>query len=150
MQFVLPVVRWAIEQMGLAGAILGRGPRYLAVSLFCVLVNNLILIGFDKIGIHYGYSILASMAVLIPMGYVMQAKLTFSTSLNMRSLRRYALALIFNGPLSYLLLWFLHVLLRIDMIFAAPICTVILFLWNYLISNWAIRDRPSLFSRQKL
>lgn len=122
-------------------ALLRRGPRYAAVSLFCLLLSNAILIGADRIGWSSGAAVLSSAAVLIPVGFLLQARVTFAVEPTADAFLRYAVALATNVPLSWLVLLVVHDLCGIDMAIAAPLATILLFFWTYFTSSWALRRR---------
>jgi putative flippase GtrA len=118
-----------------------RSPRYLIVSVICAVVYNGIMIGLDRVGVHYALAQAASAAVLLPLGYVMQAHLTFSAQRSWRDFARYSAALITNYPVGVATLWLLCDVLRLDMVWASPISMVVLFVWNYVTSVWAFSRR---------
>lgn len=115
----------------------GRSPRYAIVSIVCALIYNGIMIGLDRLGIHYAVSQAVSAAVLLPVGYTMQARVTFVASRSWRDFLRYSAALLTNYPVAIAVLWLLCDLLRVDMLWASPISMVVLFIWNYMTSSWA-------------
>ena len=120
-----------------------RSPRYFVVSVVCAAVYNGIMIGLDRIGVHYAISQAISAVVLLPLGYLMQAKVTFTAQRSWYDFLRYSIALITNYPVAVATLWLLCDLLHLDMIWAAPISMIVLFVWNYMMSVWA-------FSRRKM
>ncbi len=114
-----------------------RSPRYALVAVFCFLLHNAIMIGSDRLGLHYALSQAASACVLLPVGYLLQGNLTFGAERSWRDFARYSGALITNYPVAVAVLWFLCDVLRVDMTVAAPVSTVVLFIWNYATSSWA-------------
>ncbi|MDI1294865.1 MAG: GtrA family protein [bacterium] len=124
--------------------LLRRGPRYIAISLFCMALSNTILIGMDRAGFSYSAGVLISAAILIPVGFLLQARVTFAVPLRWDAFFRYAGALSLNVPLSWLALFLIHDLGGLDMLWAAPISTILLFLWTYLTSSWALAARRPL------
>lgn len=123
---------------------LRRGPRYLAVSCFCLCLSNAILIAVDQLGGATGTAVLVSALILIPVGFWLQSHVTFAVQPNLAAFLRYALGLAANVPLSWGLLFLLHDLCGIGMVLAAPTATILLFFWTYFISSWALnrRSRP--------
>lgn len=124
-------------------AMIERGPRYISISLFCMALSNLILIGVNRAGLSYTVGVLSSAAILIPVGFLLQARLTFATSWSWSAFYRYAFALLFNIPLSWIALFLIHDLGSIDMLWAAPAATTLLFFWTYLVSHWALIVRST-------
>jgi len=116
----------------------GRAPRYLAVSVFCILFNNGLLIALDAADVHYAISVLISAVVMIPLGFILQSRITFAAAGAWRGFLRYSAVMIFNTPLAWLLLWAIHGNAGVSMIYASPVMTAVLFIWNYLASGWAI------------
>lgn len=115
-----------------------RAPRYTAVSLFCVLLNNVLLIALDAAGIHYGAAVLISAGVMIPLAYALHSTLTFAVEPGWRAFARYFGVQIVNTPIAWLLFLLIHDWSGVPMLFAAPLVTGLLFLWNFFSSGWAI------------
>jgi hypothetical protein len=115
--------------------------RYGAVSLFCFLFNNLLLIALDSLGLALWLTLLVSAATMILLGFVLQALITFSVPLSWAALGRYTLVMLPNIPAAYILLWLLRVWLMVPMHFSAPIVTTLMLIWNGLGSWWALRRR---------
>ena len=120
---------------------LRRSRRYVAVSILCALLHNGIMIGLDRMGLHYVLCQTASAAVLLPVGYLLQGYLTFGVERSWRDFGRYSAALLTNYPVAIAVLWLLCDVLALDMIWAAPISMVVLFMWNYVTSAWAFSRR---------
>jgi putative flippase GtrA len=120
-----------------------RGPRYLAVGLFCAVLSNAIMIAVAKAGGHSLMAVTASVVVLIPTGFALQALVTFRQPFNWPAFVRYAGVMVWNWPLFCACIWLLHDLCGVPMPWAAPITTVLSFLWNYRGSAWAILWRPA-------
>lgn len=118
-----------------------RAPRYTAVSLFCVLFNNVLLIALDAAGIHFSIAVLISAAVMIPLSYALHCTLTFAAEPGWRAFGRYFAVLIVNTPIAWLLFLLIHDWGGLPMLFAAPVVTGLLFVWNFLSSNWAMAPR---------
>lgn len=122
-------------------------PRYGLVSLLCVLINNLLLIGFDSIGLHYSLCVLLSVATMLPLGFFLQGSFTFGADLHWPAFRRYALALIGNLPLAVGLMWLIRDLAAAPMVIAAPTVTIIAFGLNFIASHWALAPAISRSER---
>lgn len=118
-----------------------RTYRYTIVAGLCALLHNGIMIGLDRLGVHYALCQTVSAAVLLPTGYLLQAAVTFQAPYSGRDFLRYSTALITNFPVAIFLLWLLCDILTLDMIWASPISMVVLFAWNYLTSAWALSRR---------
>jgi len=118
-----------------------RAPRYFGVSAVCLLINNALLILLDAAGVHYAISVLISAALMIPLSFGLQSRFTFAAAGAWPGFLRYAAVMIVNTPLAWLLLWALHGEAGLPMLYASPLMTGILFVWNYLASGWAILAR---------
>lgn len=121
-----------------------RSRRYVAVAVACALLHNGIMIGLDRLGVHYVLCQTASAAVLLPVGYLLQSHLTFDVERSWRDFARYSAALTTNYPVAIAVLWLLCDVLALSMVWASPISMAVLFVWNYLTSAWAFRRRQEL------
>src|SRR5512139_3016490 len=125
----------------------GRTARYGAVSLVCFIVNNLLLIGLDALGAPLWLTLGISAALLILLGFALQALITFAVPLSWPALVRYTLVMLPNIPAAYVLLWLLRDRLGVPMHFSAPIVTTLMVIWNGMGSIWALarrRSRPAI------
>jgi putative flippase GtrA len=111
---------------------------YPAVAGFCALLHNVIVIGLDRVGIHYAIASTVSFFVVAASGYLLHCAITFRTSPRFRSFLRYLGAMAFNLPLSILALFLFHDIAGLPMIIASPAATLALFVANYFLSAWAI------------
>jgi putative flippase GtrA len=100
------------------------------------------MIGLDYLGVHYVLCQTASAVVLLPVGYLLQGKVTFAKRRSWRDFARYSAALITNFPVAIAILWLLCDVLKLDMVWASPISMVVLFVWNYVTSSWAFSRSP--------
>ena len=116
-------------------------PRYLLVSLICFACSNALLIGFDALGVPYWATLLLNALILIPLGFLLQALVTFAVPLTWRAFGRYGLVFLPNTPIALLLLWMIRDRLDQPMTVAAPVVTVAMILWNYCGSIWALHRR---------
>jgi putative flippase GtrA len=110
---------------------------YSLVSGFCYALNNGLLIGFDWAGLPLWMNLIISADIVITAGYLLQSVYTFRTPLGWRSYGRYLMVMVPNVPVAYVLLWILDHWL--PMVYAAPIVTTILLMWNAVGSVWALR-----------
>jgi putative flippase GtrA len=127
--------------------VLRRLPSYSLVSLFCVLLHNAIVIALDAIGANVLVCQIASAAVLLPVGFLLQSHVTFGSERSWRNFLRYSAALITNFPLALALLWLARDWFELPMWLAAPAQTAVLFVWNYATSTWALARKNELQSR---
>lgn len=116
--------------------------RYGTVSLVCFIINNLLLIGLDALGLPLWASLAASAAMIIVIGFILQSNFTFAVPLKWSAFGRYSVMMLPNVPVAYALLWLLNQQLAFPMYFSAPITTAILVIWNAAGSHWALHRRP--------
>jgi putative flippase GtrA len=69
--------------------LLASSPRYLAVSAGCMLFNIALLIGLDRLGVHYAIAVLVSASILIPLSYVLHVWVTYHAAAAEGSFARY-------------------------------------------------------------
>ncbi len=122
---------------------LDRSRRYVPVAIICALLHNSIMIGLDHVGVHYALCQVASAAVLTPVGYLLQSRLTFAVERSWREFGRYSAALVTNYPVAIAVLWLLCDVLSLHMVWASPISMVVLFMWNYATAAWAFSRRAA-------
>src|SRR3546814_8616967 len=66
---------------------------------------NLILILMDALGANVFWCQVASAAVLLPVGFLLQSRVTFRCERTVGGFFRYSIALITNFPIALLVLW---------------------------------------------
>lgn len=120
-----------------------RIPRYMLVAIGCAFLHNAILIGADALGANYFWCQVASAAVLLPVGFLLQSRVTFQCARNWSGFFRYSGALITNFPVALLILWVARDLAALPMWAAAPLSSLVLFCWNYVSSCWALSRKPA-------
>ncbi|MBL8649436.1 MAG: GtrA family protein [Sphingopyxis sp.] len=118
-----------------------RGPRYLGVSLFCFLFNNALFILLDQAGMWFGISVAISFALLTPLGFILQSRATVARGVYWSAFGRYALLMLANQPIAFLLLFLIHDRIGVPMLYAAPIATASMLIWNYAMTSWIILSR---------
>jgi putative flippase GtrA len=116
-------------------------PRYLVVGGLCALVANAILIGFDRLGIHYVVSSVVSFVTTLMLAYGLHAQWTFNAPPSFGRFIRYGAAMALNLPLSMALLFILVDVAGLKMIVAAPLATALQTILNYVIARAIIRPR---------
>jgi putative flippase GtrA len=117
---------------------LGTRTRYLLVGGTCAALHNAILIGFDRVGVHYVVSSAVSFVVVDLVGYFLHTGFTYKAPRRPSTLARYTVAMAANYPFIVGLLFLMVTLGGVPVPIAAPAGTVILFGWNFLSSRWAI------------
>lgn len=112
--------------------------RFSGVSALCMILHNLVLIAADASGLPYGIAILLSYVIVVVAGYGLHSSYTFGIERSGISFVRYALAMAGNVPALWLLLGLLVGHLGWPMLFAAPVSTLIMTLFNFMMSRWAV------------
>lgn len=115
-----------------------KGIRFTMVGGSCAILHNLIMFAGDLNGLHYAVSSLISFAVVTTIGFSLHSAFTFRGTAQDSSFIRYALAMAANYPLSIAALFVLIDLIGFPVWIAAPVSTVLLFVWNFTMSRWAI------------
>jgi putative flippase GtrA len=118
-----------------------RFTRYALVAIGCALLHNAILIVTDALGATVIACQAASAVVLLPVGFVLQSRITFACERTWRGFWCYSATLITNFPLAIAVLWLVREQAHLSMWVAAPVSSLFLFCWNYLTSTWALAPR---------
>jgi putative flippase GtrA len=113
-------------------------PRYAIVGAICAGIYNATMIVGAAAHVHYVVSTLIAYVEVVAVGYALHCLFTFSQSFGVASAVRYVLVTAINIPISIGLMFVLHDLLRLPMIVASPTLTLMLVVWNYLASRWAL------------
>lgn len=114
--------------------------RFLLVGLACALLHNAVMIGGDWLGMHYVLSSVVSFAIVVVFGYLLHSGWTFSgAQRGGPSFMRYTLMASANLPLSILGMFVFVDLAGLSVPVASPLVTVLLVLFNFSGSRWALR-----------
>ena len=118
-----------------------RTARYTIVGAICAALNNLLIIGGDFLGVGYVAMSVAAFVVVTPLG----VSHAYRLHLQGAAIRPRTAALLLRGatgfPLFILLMAIFCSGLGMPVAIATPLCTVILYAWNYALAHWAIRGR---------
>jgi putative flippase GtrA len=115
--------------------------RYLAGGIVCALINNIVLIAGDALGVSLTISVLATWMFGGTAGYLWHARVTFAAGYSLRACARFLAGVAVAIPLTWFVLVVLRQWLGWPMEVAAPAATVILFAYNYLNARLAIVQR---------
>jgi putative flippase GtrA len=116
-------------------------PRYLLVGGALALLSNGILIGFDRLGVHYAVSCVVAFVTTLVLAYGLHTHWTFGAERSFGGLLRYGTAMALNLPISLALLFVLISIAGLSMAVAAPAATVMLTVFNYAIAAALMRPR---------
>ena len=123
--------------------------RFFSVGLMCALLHNAIMIGGDRLGLHYVVSSFVSFAIVVLAGYVLHSAWTFpGAERGVMSFARYTLTMALNLPLSLAGMFIFVDLAGLDVPIAAPAVTVVLAAFNFIGGRWALRARRAQSMRQ--
>jgi len=114
--------------------------RFLSVGLACALLHNVIMITGDWLGFHYVISSFLSFAIVVGFGYWLHSAWTFPGAERGRApFARYFLMASANLPLSIGCMFVFVDLVGLSVPVATPLATVLLAMFNFLASRWALR-----------
>jgi putative flippase GtrA len=119
-------------------ASLSTSIRYVGVGALCAILNNILLISIVKSGFDFFAGIWIAYLPMIFVGYGLHASITFEAKPSFAAFLRYGLAMLANYPLWIASLFVLCDIMKLPIIIAGPIGTVVTFSWNYLSTHWAI------------
>ena len=118
--------------------------RYVVVGGVCAVAHNAIMIGGDWLGVNYVTMSFVSFLLVTPLGYLLHSAFTFAARMSWVGLLRFASGIAAGFPISLLSMVVLCTGLGLPVWIAAPIATLILFIWNYASAHWAILGRLRL------
>jgi putative flippase GtrA len=112
--------------------------RYSAVGAVCACASNLIIIGGDLTGINDQVALVLAVATVTPLGYILQSWFTYGSPLSMQHFMRF-LCGVGVGTLWFVLLMTLFQrIIGMPVWIASPLTTLLVFVWNFAASRWAI------------
>ena len=122
-----------------------RPLRYVLVGATSAVGSNVILIGGDRLGVHYVPLMALSFLVVTPVAFWLHSRFTFGAPMSWRNLMRFASSVSAGFLMSFVMLALLCSGMGVSVAIATPIVTVVLFGWNYVTAHIAIlgRFRPS-------
>lgn len=118
--------------------------RYTLFAILLAILHNLILISTERMGAHYLVSQFASAVVLTPTGYFAMSRFVYPAVRSWVAFSRYSTSILTNFPFAIVSLWLLIDVLKLPMFYSAPISTVMLYMWNFLTTNWALGRSPKM------
>jgi len=120
----------------------GRQPaRYLVSGAFCAIANNGLLVAGADAGLSVLELTFLSFLVIGSAGYLAHVYFTFQQAASWRSYARFMAGVAFGIPIAYAILSLLCDGLRMPMVFAAPIATMVLLIYNFISARLAIMRR---------
>ncbi len=113
-------------------------PTYSVIGAVCLAINNVILIGGERLGVHYLPATLFCYVFVGGFAFVCHAKLTFRTMPSWRGYLRFQAAQATGAVLTLAMLFALRGLLDLPMWVAAPAATLAMFVYNFVSTRWAV------------
>jgi putative flippase GtrA len=127
-------------------AFLRREPcRYLVVSVICAGLNIGLVWWFGASGIQWLAAIVLAFPAVNGTAYLLHTRWTFMVRISWMSFGRYILAMAVNFPIFTLMIGGLCGLAGLPAGPGTAIATVMMFVWNYIASRWAIVPAPPSF-----
>lgn len=115
--------------------------RYVASAAICALVNNLVLIGADRVGLGYAGVLAASWGISGSLGYVLHSRYTFRADASFVGYARFMGGVALGIPLAFVTIWLFRSGLNWPMWASAPSATLVMVVFNYLSARVAILRR---------
>lgn len=112
--------------------------RYLSVGAICALGQNALIIGGDLLGCHYTLTATLAVTIFGALGYALHSRYTYGEPLSWRACGRFIMSLGSGYVLSLAILAFFRDVLDIPMIITAPVATIVVTMWGFIASRWAI------------
>ncbi|MEZ5831919.1 MAG: GtrA family protein [Dongiaceae bacterium] len=118
-----------------------RPARYILVGAICAALYNAVMIFGERAGLGYVSSSILSLFAVIPTGYLLHVGFTFGAGRSWSAFFRFAVSILAGFPISLLTVALLSGGAGLSMVIAAPVATLVLFVWNYATAHWAILGR---------
>jgi putative flippase GtrA len=116
--------------------------RFAIVGLVCAATHNAIVLAASWWQIHYAPACVISYVVVVVLGFALHLRFTFEQPATVASFWRYSLSMAANYPITLVLLFLMCEMAQWTVAAAAPVATVLLFLWNFFTGRWAIIHKP--------
>src|SRR5436305_10683585 len=112
-----------------------RTTRYTLVAGVCAATYNAIMIFGSRAGGDYVSLSVLAYFVVTPIGYLLHARFTFGIRLSWHDFARFASSVAASFPIYFVVMAGLCSGLHLTVPVAAPIATVVMYLWNYASSH---------------
>ncbi|WP_426169857.1 GtrA family protein [Sandarakinorhabdus sp. DWP1-3-1] len=117
---------------------IGRTACYTVIGAACAIMQNVVMIAGAALGAHYMPLAVLAFAIVTPLGYLLHARYTFVAPLSWRDFMRFASGIAAGFPLYFIVMATLCSGVGLPVVVAAPVATIVLYVWNYLSAHWAI------------
>ena len=115
--------------------------RYLGVGALVALLQNLIMILADYVGLNFMISNSLCYALIGSLTYVLHSRFTFSMRPSKDGYIRFMAGLFSAFCVASVLFFILCGIAKLRMIFVAPTVTIVMIIYNYVSARWAILNR---------
>ena len=122
-------------------ALAGRTARYTIIGGICAVLNNILIIGGAFFGVNYVVMSFIAFPLVTTFAYLMHTKFTFKEPRSVYGLLRFSSGVAMGFPLFIVLMAAFCSGLRMPVVVAAPLSTVLLYVWNFALAHWTIRHR---------
>jgi putative flippase GtrA len=112
--------------------------RYLIVGGSCAAFNNIVLIAGDAAGFPYVASAVLAFLLVLPASYLAHALWSFTTPASWSAFLHYAAGSCSGLVVTVVVLAVFRTGLMLPMVAAAPLATVCMMIYNYLMARWAV------------
>jgi len=112
--------------------------RYIAVGGVVAVINNIVLIGGDRLGIAYPALVVLTWFIGGSIAFALHSHVTFRVAPSRVTYAQFMGGVAVGIPLSLALLALLVSWLKLPMWIAAPVATLAMFLFNYLNARTAL------------
>jgi putative flippase GtrA len=116
--------------------------RYTLVGVTCAVLNNVLLIAVAAAGFDYLSGVSIVCVPMLVIGFMLHCTVTFKTKATLGAFLRYSGGILANYPIFIACLFLACDIAHLPVFVAAPIATVVLFVWNYVAARWAIARAP--------
>ena len=111
--------------------------RFILVGGFCAALSNVLVIVLVHVGMNIALASTIAFFPVLVIGYALHSCFTFGADSTRISFARYTLATATNFPLWLCSLYLLCSALHLPVAIAAPLTTLLLFLWSFVLIHWA-------------
>jgi putative flippase GtrA len=120
--------------------------RYALSGAICAVVNNLVLIGADRLGLGYAGVLAASWGISGSLGYALHTRFTFFAAPSWMAYARFMAGVALGIPLAFVAIWCFRSGLNWPMWASAPSATIVMVAFNYFSARVAILGRNQRLS----
>jgi putative flippase GtrA len=115
-----------------------RTTRYTLVGAACAVTYNAIMIAGSRLGANYISLFVLAYLVMTPTAYALHTRFTFAIRRSWQDFARFSASVAASFPINFVVITGLCSGLHLSMTVAAPVTTVVMYLWNYASTHWAL------------